>query len=72
MKEYTQLHNKDVFESIEKQNLDEEIKAKALDLITLVTHKRDGIIKGRSVTNRRQQKAENILMNQEQVHLPFN
>ena len=60
MKEYTQLHNKEVFEPIENLNLNEEIKAKALDLITLVTQKRDGIIKGRAVTNGRQQKKQRI------------
>ena len=56
MKDYTQLQNKEVFEPIEKQNMNDEIKAKALDLITLVTQKRDGIIKGRAVTNGRQKK----------------
>ena len=31
-KENTQVHNKEVFESIEKQNLNDEIKAKAFAL----------------------------------------
>ena len=57
MKECTQLHNKEVFEPIEKQNLNDEIKAKALDLITFVTQKRDGIIRGRAVSNGRHQKS---------------
>ena len=57
MKEYTQLHNKEVFEPIENQNLKDEIKATSLHLIILVTQKRDGIIKRRSVTNGRQHKS---------------
>ena len=58
MKEYTQLHNKEEFEPIEKETLTNEIRAKALDSITLITQKSDGIIEGRAVTNGRQQKSK--------------
>ena len=61
MKEYTQLHNKKVFQPIEKQNLNEETKAKACGLITLVTQKRCGIMKRRGVRNGRQQKSRENL-----------
>ena len=53
MKEHTQSHNK----SINKQNFKDEFKTKALDFITPVTQKTYEIIKGRAITNGRQQKS---------------
>ena len=56
MKEYTQSHNKEVL-TYWKKKLNDEIIANALDLRTLVTQERDGIIKRRAETIGTQQKS---------------
>ena len=66
---YEEIHKKEVFEPIEKQNLHDEMKAKALALITLITQKRDRIIKRRADTNGRQQKSREYF---DESLLPYN
>ena len=47
-KEYTQLHNKKVFEPIKHSDLTVKNKLNALNAITLIKVKRDGVIMGRN------------------------
>ena len=47
-KEYTQLHNKKVFEPINHSDLTVQNKLDALNAINSIKVKRDGVVKGRT------------------------
>ena len=56
LKEYTQLHDKDVFDPEDATLLTEEAKKAALNLLTMVKKKRDESIKGRACADGRKQR----------------
>ena len=57
IKEYAQLGDQNTFKMIPKEDLTPEVKRNALELLTLVTKKRTGAIKGRACANGSRQRA---------------
>ena len=57
LKEYTQLHDKDVFDPEDPEKLTAEAKKAALSLLTMVKEKRDASIKSRACADGRKQRA---------------
>ena len=55
-REYTQLHNENVFEPINHSDLTVQNKLDALNAINLIKIKRDGVIKGRTCADGSKQK----------------
>ena len=56
LKEFSQLHDRDTFAPQRAEMLTDQQKKKALNLITLVTEKRSGQIKGRACADGRKQR----------------